>query len=497
MSKVEKRYLRSFLEAFHVKGENTAIKLLTIMERHPELGQDELSLKLYGDPRSKAFLMLKGRLFERMMEVLSLSINLENNPVVRDDHAAYVAIEIQKQLAYAALLRRRGLNDLSQEVYHKCLKQAKASGFPEHELAALVGLRNIAVSHSPTEVKAFGLKISESLRAFETDLVASEVFDTFQSYLLEAGGAYESAAEYLDNNISKVEEALSNAYSPRGHYYHLILLISKHQAKREVDKAREALQELIDLLEGNRGIASKDRLASSYLRLAALDLQAHQFEDGYRSARLAVDTFPPKKNNVVNASTYLVFACLYRHQYEEAKQVFKSLDFFRERQRGGGSLELITYLESCMEYLMGNYRQAYDLIGDVQRVFSDKSGWNISLRIYEIMLLIDRNLQDLSSPKIETLRKHMAKYHPAPRQEAMFRFLTLLERNSFRFDAFTPEMEQILTALTEELEWSAVSPEVVRFDTWIRSHRLQIAFSILFAQDIEKINAAKSKVIPS
>lgn len=490
MSKGEKRYLRNFLSAFHVKGENTSLKLISLLERYPEIEQEEVATRLYGNPRSKAFLMMKSRLLERMMEVMALSINLENNPGIREDQAGYVAIDIQKQLVYSVLLRRRGLYDLSGEVYQKCLKQARASGFPEHQLQALIGLRNLAATKSVAEVAEYGRQIKEALQIFETDLAASQVFDSFQAHLQESAGSGDAALQFLDEHLPAVEEAIEEHYSPRAHYYHLSLLITQYQTDRKYSKAREALQELVDLLEAHRGIASKNRLGTTYLRLAALELQDCHFEEGYQSASQAMNTFPVQKTNFMYASTYLIFACLYRLQVQEARKAINGLEYFRKRGRGGTYLDLLVYLDSCTEYLAGDYRHAYDLLGDVQTLFADKSGWNISLRIYEIMLLIDRDLPDLASPKIEALRKHIAKYQGGDRLESMFRFLVLLERKSFDFSSPGTEMTDILARLTTEYQWDAVSPEVVRFDTWIRRHQSGRPFPEVFAREMGRISTA-------
>lgn len=487
MSKGEKRYLRNFLSAFHVKGENNALKLINILERYPELRQAEMSEKLYGNPRSKAFLMMKSRLRERMMEVMALSINLENNPGIREDQAGYIAIDIQKQLVYSVLLRRRGLYDVSRDVYQKCLKQARAAGFPEHEIQALLGLRNLAVTSSIEEVESYGDQIRKAVETFQTDLKASQVFDTFQAHLQESAGTADSALSFLDENLKTVEDQLETHYSPRAHYYHLNLLVTRYQSKRDYQQAKEALQELVDLLEAHRGIASKNRLGTSYLRLAALELQDYQFEESWRASRQAVSVFPKQKTNFMYASTYLIFACLYRMQLSEADEALSNLTYFRDRGRGGTYLDLLVYLESCLQYMKGNYRHAYDLLGDVPSLFADKSGWNTSLRIYEIMLLIDRELPDLASPKIEALRKHISRYQAQPRLEAMFRFLTLLERQSFDFQELSNEMNDILDHLTDTYLWDAVNPEVVRYDIWIRSHHLQRPFPRIFSAEIGRI----------
>lgn len=489
MSKTERRYLRSFLTAFHVKGENLQLKLVQLLDRNPEITQEQASQKLYGSPNSKAFIMLKGRLRERMLEVLALSINLDSNPKVREDPAGFAAIEIQKQLVYSSMMRQRGLYTLALEILQKCEKRAREAGLPEHQLQAFIAQRNIAVQRSVQEVESYAAQAWQAFQAFHTDLIANEVFDVFQAQLQEYGGSSEGAMAYLREHGDRIEQALERHYSPRAHYYHLLLLLARNQYEGKIASARTNMKELTAMLEAHPGFSSKNRLGSTYMRLAGLEFNAHRFLAGMRACEMAVSVLPKQKNNLLFASTYLVFACLYRQEYDRARNVLDSLGFYRLRKRTNTYLDLLTYLDSCRAYLIGDIRSAYELLGDVQRLFVDKDGWNISLRLYEIMLLIDREEYDLATPRLETLRKHMGRYKPEPRLEAMYRFLLQLERQSYEFD-LTPAQERLLESLTTELPWEAISPEVVRFDTWIRSHLQDMPFQELFVPEVRALEAA-------
>ena len=109
LSKTELRYLKNYLTAFHNKGKNKALELITVLEKKPDISQTDIARKLYGNPKSKAFIMLKKRLLEKMLETLSLSINFHNNPTFKEDPTAFGSIDLSKDIIYALILRRRGL----------------------------------------------------------------------------------------------------------------------------------------------------------------------------------------------------------------------------------------------------------------------------------------------------------------------------------------------------------------------------------------------------
>jgi hypothetical protein len=77
LSPSEKKSVRNYLEAFHQKGENKSLEFLKLLDHHPDINHESASQKLYDDPRSKAFIMMKSRLSDRLTEFLTMSVNPE------------------------------------------------------------------------------------------------------------------------------------------------------------------------------------------------------------------------------------------------------------------------------------------------------------------------------------------------------------------------------------------------------------------------------------
>ncbi|MCB0845242.1 MAG: hypothetical protein KDE26_18460, partial [Bacteroidetes bacterium] len=226
-SKTEVRYLKNYLTAFHNRGKNKALEMIEILDENPEVDNKEMAIKLYGDASSKAFIMLKGRVLEKMLETMSLSINFHNNPTFKDDPSAFEAIKIQKNLIYAFLLRRRGLDEPAREILEKCAKVSEELSLPEYRLLALINLRNFSDSQKDV-VWSYKQEIETALKQFETDIIGSGIWDEFR--ILSDSTSRDHVKEtFLEEKTLELEKRLEVAYSARSHYYYLTMKVFLHE----------------------------------------------------------------------------------------------------------------------------------------------------------------------------------------------------------------------------------------------------------------------------
>lgn len=464
LSQAELRYLKNYLTAFHNKGKNKALELVELMEAERNLSQDEYSRRLYGDPKSKAFIMLKGRLMEKILETLMLSVNFQNNPAYQEDPAAFESIDLLKNLTYAHLLRRRGLDHAAEEILRDCVQQATQLQLPEIKVQALAHLRNIATS----EQEMWGMRrdIELGLRQYESDLMGVGYFDEFRALRAEKTSQEQSTIEYLQHNCKVLEDRLEEAYSTRAHYYYLLLRQYLHELLQESTELRRTAEEMIALLTANPGIGSKNRKGIPYLQLAMLDLKQANFAQTILSADQALSLFHEKKKNTLAASTCKLYACMYLGQLDDAEALIRKLDVFRQQKRLDQSTGIVIYLESCLAYLRGNTKQAIQILNSTTELLTDKEGWNVGIRTFEILLLIDQDKLDLVSARVENLRKHLARYQIDNRQQLIYRCLQSLERVSYSFSQLPPDFHKNFEQL-QSREWSPLSDEFVRFEWWV------------------------------
>ncbi|MDX2249967.1 MAG: hypothetical protein SF052_24495 [Bacteroidia bacterium] len=466
LSPTEVRYLKSYLTAFHARGKNRALEMIEILEEQPESDNKSVAETLYGDPHSKAFIMLKGRVLEKMLETLSLSVNFQNNPAFREDPAAFEAINLQKNLIYAFLLRRRGLEEQAREILEKCAKMAEDLSFPEYKLLALINLRNFSSSEKEV-VWSYKQEIEDSLEQFRTDVIGSGIFDEFRVLQADSTSGDEEKEAYLTQKTLELEQRLDKMYSARSHYYYLAIKVYLHEFREEYSIVKQVLEEMIELLHSHPGIGSKNRLGIPLHQLSGVEVRMGNYTAAIQAADQALGYFHPHKRNYLSASIYKLFACIYANNLPEAHKTLENLNWFQNQKHLDSLNGIVSYLQACVLFIEGDYRKAQRVLFEATELLSDKAGWNVGIRVFEILILIDLDLSDLASAKIESLRKHIGKYEVEERIRLIYRYLNALERQSFDFREHNPEMEDTLRKLTTEAPWTALNHEVVRFESWV------------------------------
>lgn len=484
LSKTEKRYLKSYLEAFHSKGENKSLQLIKLIEKDPSITQDALAIKLYGKPKTKAILMLKSRLLDRILDVLTLSINLNDNPAFKEDPPALEQIHLFKSYIHAMLMRRRGLDKIADELLQKALKQAELLSLPEGKLLTITQLRNMSTSVQDVRW-AYKASLDTALRQYENDMVSVGFLDEFRVMHAEKSSGDPEKIAFLREATAALEARLQTEYSVRTHYYYLSMMVTLHELSHDLDAGRQVLRELLDLVNTQGGLNAPSRKATPYLRLAGLELRMGQFEAGYEAAQQARAILNPNRNNYLSASVYYLFGCIYTARLEEVFEALTSLVGTNSRKQFTQSGAIIKYLESCTHFMQGDFHTANRTLYETDSLLADKQGWNVGMRIYEILITLEMSHYDLASSRIENLRKHLGRHNVNKREDKIFRYLYLLDKHSFDYENPNAEMQQILVDLSKKESWAAVSHEVVRFDTWVRSKMTHQPFYDLLLEEIE------------
>ncbi|MEM6261440.1 MAG: hypothetical protein AAGI38_02955 [Bacteroidota bacterium] len=480
-SRTEKRYLKSYLTAFHTKGENKSLELVSLLEKNPEISQEALSSKLYGSPQSKAFLMLKGRLYDRLLDVLTLSVNLNHQAGRKEDEAGFNTISFFRTFTHALMLRQRGLNEEAEELLLGALKQAEEMKRSDARLLVLSQLRNLSDEHEKVS-GAYRSQVEDALKAYGFELAGMGYTDEFRT--LTSNKAVDSALflPYLENAISHLKEFKDTGTYPRTRYYQLNLEVIQNRINGNYEEGKENLYELTELLELHPGISSRDRRGIPFLRLAGLELSTFHMETGYEAAAKAMEIISPRRHNYLSAAIYRTYACLYTDRLEEAAHHIESLKQFPALDN---TPLILGYLDLCRVYFKDDMFTANRLFAEVDSLQDDKSGWNVGLRINEIMLMIDLNKFDLAEARIETLRKHLERYDMQEgRPKAILRYLQYLERNAFDFRHPSEEMTAQLTELIHQHAWTPLGYEVLRFDTWARARQQQKRFYPLLIKEL-------------
>lgn len=491
LSKAETRHLKQYLTNTHSKGENKSLHLLQALDKHPDWDNQAMASFLYGHAKSKAFIMLKSRLMDKMLEFLSFNATIQNSVPFKHDPDSFVSIQLHKQIANALILQHRGLYGLAQDYLRKTAKEAEEAALPSLTTEALFHLRRLIHGESE-DIIALHSAISSSSHQHQTDLMGSEFHDSCLSLVLTQSRFDSSLVSLLKDQIQGLELQLKQAYSLQGHFYYLSLQIFLSTGMRAYEQGKELGLELMDLVQTHQGLSAKSWQGMAYIHLARLELGLHHYEAGRQAAALAIDLFLPRNKQFLWASLPLTYACLLLGDLTRAQAMMENIDWLMARSTGKDGAEIALYLTSCRLYMEGKVREAKRAMLPIKHLYKDKDGWNSALRIHEILLVIELGDNDTAIAKIEALRKHLAKYPGGLRTELIFRYLTLLERQSFQVREINEEMQDILTQLSGETTWNPIGTEMIRFDVWIQAKANRRSYYPLFLDTLEAERNQKS-----
>lgn len=466
-SKSEAKALKNLLAVFHSKGENKPLELIRMIETKPHSTAEEASKKLYGDPKSKAFIMMKARLYDRMTEILGLITEIE----VKDDTDAYFKshIEFRKAMLTASVLRSRRLSHLALPTLEEATRLAQKTHHPEWEVDALNQIRSIN-RHSQDELDQLTLRIRDGLQQTERDVNASALFVRHLRQIKEKANIPPETAEQLEKNLIALEDSLLQCYSVRADFYRYRLRSALHLLKAQIGAYRDALRAVIELLEKHEGLRMNERMANPYFELAIAEFRMNNYDDGLAVLSKSLSYVVPGTISHFRILIPKLFAYIKKRDLEAANGVLHEMETLRHDpgiQGDRPTMNSFLYFKSTLLYLQGKLPEAWHTLQDSFDLSSDKEGWAVVVRIFEIMILIDRDLLDLASQKIENLRKHLSRHQTEPRLETIYKLLAGQERNGFCFKPFKNE-EALMKLIEHDYPPSYEGYELILFQDWYR-----------------------------
>ena len=151
-------------------------------------------------------------------------------------------------------------------------------------------------------------------------------------------------------------------------------------------------------------------------------------------------------------------------------------------------VESVLLLQVAVHILQGQHKQATQRLLRMTEAMDNKVQWNVNVRIMEIILFVEMDKLDLASNKIESLRKHIAKYEVEGRERDSYRLLKALEYQNFSFQP-KPEIDQIMRDIEREA-WASFSYEPIHVPSWFRAKQQRVDYWTIFLQYIANQHAA-------
>lgn len=468
----ERKAVRTYLEAFHQKGQNKNTELLKLIDQDPNISHEEASVKLYGDPRTKAFIMMKHRLMERLVEFMTLSVNPDYPKRDRETPSHQDLIEYRRCMLFASSLQERQLYHLAFDYLEKARSLAERCNAPELEVDVLIRLRGLDRS-GMDRFEELSIKIQKALKQQECDINATGLMRKFLTLNGGSFGAEEERIAFLETHVPSLEDAIRQVYSVRADYFLQMLKVHLSYLNRSFEQGRTYAKAALQLLMDNDGIRSPVRMSDSWFQLGRMELQQEQYAEALASLDRARSFQPENSRGYLTTTLLMVYCQLYLRDLKSAGALMDGLQHGRIAkllEQNPTSKGLLAFLRACLCFFRGEMKEAWLLVQECQDLNLDKDTWITGNRLFEIMILVERQEPDLASQKLESLRKHMSRYQPPARMRAIFKLLQAQDRTSFRFIA-VPDEERQIENLRNGLSWDALGQEVVRFEDWYMAKR--------------------------
>ncbi|MFM2375550.1 MAG: hypothetical protein RLZZ165_647, partial [Bacteroidota bacterium] len=398
----EKRGLKAYLEAFHQKGESKAIEFLKLLDQDPDITQESSSQKLYHDPRSKAFIMMKGRLLERMIEFLTLSVNPESSKHHRDSPYHQNVIEFRRCMLFASALQERQLPAMALEHLEKARELAVRCNSPELELDALIRLRALDRSGND-RFEELSIQIQRALQQQECDINAMGLLRKFLTLNGSEIGGNDERIAFLEAHLPGLEESIRQMYSPRADYFRQMLRVHLCYLTRRFEDGRGHARKVMQILVDHEGIRSPMRMAEGWVQLGRLELQDQDYAAAMDALARAASYQREASPARLTTSLLMLYCHIHLKDHSTAKGLVEQLKngpSAKVMQQMPQNQGIFTYLCACIQFELGDYKEAWRLIQECQDAGLNKDSWMTSIRIFEIMILVERREHDLASNKL-------------------------------------------------------------------------------------------------
>jgi hypothetical protein len=499
LTKEEKNVAANFLKLFNTRGEISETKYLKLfelicneVEDNEKLTDKQIEEYIYGSS-SSAFPKLVLRLKAKVVESLTLSINLDRKEVYTD--RGRTVHYIRKQLSSAQILSFRGLTKMSTDILDECITYARKYEFYEEWLTALrINIQTTALQNKTAISQALSDEFDRVQKMYVGYKLAQKYYSDLINHIEYHSHPIDiSILRYRANELNRISLETKSANIA---YFQSFLEVQLFQDEEKYIAASETLVKQCKLIEKYPALNSPERLSLAMVNLGWNEILTHRFKNTLKFANRVDDLLPINHTNRNQNELNRFYAYFYLGDYSKAKKILTILDD-RDNDKGAEFRQgKRQYLRACTLFLEGEHKQVNEILREINAVEKDTVGWNIWFRVLHIINDIELELTENAFNRIQSLRKQMLKIQPENRDSArliaIYEILKILANSRFDFNQVKKKKQSDIESLNlnENLKWRTTSPELIIFDQWFESHYYRTKFKQLIPEYWEPAQTA-------
>jgi tetratricopeptide (TPR) repeat protein len=477
--KSEVLVLHNFLSAFESRKKGFKPKgviLLELILKHDssaevltrfrkKLGQDSLDSSR----------MHINRLRDKTFESMALEVNIQREGAVsitaRGQH------QILSKRFITQLLDIKGHRELSNRVLNQAIKLTKEFEFYSDLLELLYIVRErtrgtaLLKQHDKVNKEIAFYKecqmavwrskdIVEDLSAYRVKLVS----------MADLSGAFRKA---ISEALPKLEKdfELTGSAKIGTHYY--TFQCELYQLNEQYEEAIESFNHWLDLTKNNASVKGDVRISSIHLNIGQNSVFAYRFDEALRHVNLAYGFLAEGSKFYYTGKEQEFYALFYNGISKDAVSIAHLLSDAAVKHGFKNKGPVWNFFAAAAEYVAGNYKVARRCLRDTGVLRTDREGFNIAIRVFEIILDIDSEKFDVADSQINNLRQFIKEglkdSEVRKRDQLILQILLDLRRASYNF----ADLEESTLALWRELfgkdkavNWIPECAELVPFHIW-------------------------------
>lgn len=283
------------------------------------------------------------------------------------------------------------------------------------------------------------------------------------------------ADEFITTAIKQLEVDYKSTKSEHVNYYLHIMRFALFERQKNYTAAIEQCNKLIPILKKHESISRQERMGLVYNNLSLFKTFLEQYADAAKDAKLAQKYYPDNSLNHAVSKEHEFYLHFYNEDYEAANKCLNALLSHSQIDTGEFRRSKYIYYRACVYFAEKSFKEALSLLNQSFEIEKDKTRWNISLRILNIMIFIEMDKIDEAVTSLEALRKYMERTGKTdevrPRDVLIVKLLRELEKNNFEPQADNKAASKMLQQLSEkdsDTSWEYFSSELLPFHEWLK-----------------------------
>ncbi len=407
-----------------------AYRLLEGIINKKYVNDEQAAFDLYkSSSTAKSYLMLKSRTKERMLNLL---FTMDSNKRMKTSYQKAL-YSCSRNIIAARLLILKGMRNVAVDYLRSALNTSLKFQFTEFQLlsARLLRMHESFVS-TETKMNIYRNVIEKSGALLIAEIEMEELWEKIIVQIRKTAAPKEKLQKTISLSFKRAKEILKkhDSYSLWVNYYRVAVYYFHSQNKHE--QVLKSIEECERYMKANPVFT--DHAFISEMALQKLDtcLYLGNYELGKESAMVCQSIFNPGYINWIIFLEYYFLLCLHTQNYREAQIVFS--DAIRHPKFASyppERLEKWKIFEAFLFYIIpddAKHRRfnVYKFINEVPIFSKDKRGYNLSIIIAQIALLIKMGDYDKVMDKFNSLKAYASRFVNINRNPRSFYFVKML-----------------------------------------------------------------------